>query len=91
MGTRLGAHRDDPRPRYTRPRDFISPRSCAMRVSRVARVVPVCVRCACRARDARRVRVRVIRFAPLGFPQKQNKKLIKTITYPSFTDYFGIL
>jgi hypothetical protein len=52
-----------------------------MRVSRVARIAPVCVRCACRARDARRERVRVIRFVPLGFPQKQNKKLIKTITY----------
>jgi hypothetical protein len=84
---------------------FLYPRAAArgerdarvvpVRVSRLyacdARVVPVCVRCACRARDARRERVRVIRFVPLGFPQKQNKKLIKTITYPSFTNYFGLM
>ena len=76
--------------RVIRPRVFLYPRAAA-RGERDARVVPVCVRCACRARDARRERVRVIRFVPLGFPQKQNKKLIKTITYPSFTNYFGLM
>jgi hypothetical protein len=34
-----------------------------------------------RARDARRVRVRVIRFVPLGFPSHTKKNPIKTITY----------
>jgi hypothetical protein len=71
VGARLGAPGYDPRP-CMRPRVFLYPRlaargervASAMRArdARRARVAPVCVRCACRARVARCVRVRVIRF-----------------------------
>ena len=51
---------------------------------RVSRIAPVCVRCACRARDARRERVRVIRFVRIPNDIEPKKNPIKSITYQLF-------